>query len=298
MSSNPPDPNDLVRMIMQQLQQRPQPQQPQQARPPLAPVPPPYNQGAVLPQNPDNSVGNLVARYLNASQGHGQMGAATNMPPAAAPASLPQSSNDITRSLGQASSNQLLALTGLLSSLNQSLAAAAAAQGIAPHGFPGAQPQQDRSQQGLYSPQSQPVQQGLYPHGQQQGRIQGKQQGHIQQVQVRYENEHDCLLKVSCINPSSMYFIAMQPFYQQQQQNLLSQLKNQDQALPSSMQVDEDRSSNTVDLTQASVTTSTRAVVPSNQGSVSSISEKVREQAPQPVSLAVLQTWTLEQLGE
>jgi hypothetical protein len=193
MSSNPPDPNELVRLIMQQLQQ--QQAQPQQAQPPpAAPVLQPYNQGAAF-QNPDDSLGNLVSRCINAAQGNGQMGAAAAPPP-----SFLQSSSDMHQSLGQANSNQLAALAGLLSSLNQNLSATAAAQQFA-NGFSGAQPQRDLCQQGLYSQQLRQGQQGIFPQGQQQGLRQQQQgdnlqrqqqqqeQGHIQQVQVRNENE-------------------------------------------------------------------------------------------------------------
>jgi hypothetical protein len=210
MSSNPPDPNELVRVIMQQLQQqRAQPQQAQpQPQPPPAPVLQPYNQGAAF-HSSDDLLGNLVSRYLNAAQGSGQMGAATNRSPVAAPPSLLQSNGGMNQSLGQASPNQLAALTGLLSSLNQNLSAAAAAQQFATqtNGFSGAQPQRDLCQQGLYSQQLRQCQQGLFPQGQQQGlqqqqqgnnlqqqqqqqQQQQRQQGHIQQVQVRNENEH------------------------------------------------------------------------------------------------------------
>jgi hypothetical protein len=87
----------------------------------------------------------------------------------------------------------------------------------------------------------------------------------------------------------------MHSLEEQHKQNILSQPKHQDPAQPPSMQVDEERPDSTMDLIQASVSTSTRTVVPSNEDSVISNS---REQAPQHVNIAVLQTWTLEQLGE
>jgi hypothetical protein len=126
MSSNPPDPNELLRLLLQQQQQ----QQAQQQ------VPPPNSQGAPANQANTNMLEGLVAQYLRAGQGAaGAAGSTLPQNSAVNRSSLPQVALNHTsnpaanpnRSAPQQQQQQqqkLLALQGLLSTLNQSLAEA------------------------------------------------------------------------------------------------------------------------------------------------------------------------------
>jgi Na+-transporting methylmalonyl-CoA/oxaloacetate decarboxylase gamma subunit len=124
MSSYPPDPNELLRLLLQQQQQ----QQAQQQ------VPPPNSQGAPANQANTNMLEGLVAQYLRAGQGAaGAAGSTLPQNSAVNRSSLPQvalnhtsnpAANPNQSAPQQQQQQKLLALQGLLSTLNQSLAEA------------------------------------------------------------------------------------------------------------------------------------------------------------------------------
>lgn len=148
MSSNPPDPNELLRLLLQQQQQQQAQQQAQQQ------VPPPNSQGAPANQANTNMLEDLVAQYLRAGQGAaGAAGSTLPQNSAVNRSSLPQvalnhtsnpAANPNQSAPQQQQQQKLLALQGLLSTLNQSLAEATqqAEQAQSTTAFSMSQPQQ------------------------------------------------------------------------------------------------------------------------------------------------------------
>lgn len=160
MSSNPPDPNELIRLLLQQQAQQQQNQQPQQApqqqqsHSVAASINRPYNQYEAPPSNLGgaNELGSLVAQYLNEARGQSTAAGPSSPALSSLLSALPQAA-PIQLASSAATSNisgpqNLLALSGILSTINQNIAAAAS-QRVAPQptGFGQPQPLQGLFQQ-------------------------------------------------------------------------------------------------------------------------------------------------------